>query len=104
MNLTRREFIALCGSSALAAFLAACGATPTATPTPAPSATTLVYRDEVQFETVIGAKIDSQLQMVTTHRQYLVPQTAEFQIINHKMIPVYFADYSFGEWADPKDF
>ncbi len=46
MNLTRRDFIKLCGSSSVAALLAACGTAPTTTPaptqTPLPTATATV--------------------------------------------------------------
>ncbi len=41
MNLTRRDFLKLCGSSSVAALLAACGGTPTPTATPAPTLTSL---------------------------------------------------------------
>jgi hypothetical protein len=100
MNLTRREFIALCSSSALAAFLAACGETPTATLTPAPTMTSLPSAtsnaSDDKFGTLIGAKIDPQFEMVTSRKQYQVSQSISFRIFNQKSDPIYFEDYSFG--------
>jgi hypothetical protein len=49
-----------------------------------------------QFESVVGAKLDPQLQVVTGKPQYARNEYFTYEVENHSAVPVYFQDQSFG--------
>ncbi len=48
------------------------------------------------FEAVTKAKVDLQMELVTSKKQYRDDQPISYEVVNHKDVPIYFSDYTYG--------